>query len=475
MGQCAFAQDWQNCHLAADFVPLIFLEGSFMSHFRLARLCLLLAAVGLNTAPVLMTSAHAQKADAPAAAKPNTVRPELAKLLDPAQIQPLLTAKNTAELQNRIGQAEALPNKTPYETYVVTRMKMVAASVAGNDAVFMSSAEEVMKSGFEPKETQAKLVLAMADSAYKAKNYAATVEQLKRYESMGGDMVTARPLLLRAQYLNKDYAGAKAELLKGIADTEKAGKVPSEEDLKLLRSAASETKDSATLELAAQKMIAYYPSDEMWNEVIRLGVIRKPGFDQNNYLPVLRLQHAVTKTMREEDYIDLADTALRDGFPTEAKNVLDAGYAAGVLGKGGNAKAHNALRDRANKGAADDAKNIANGEASAMKSKSGAGLVNLGWAYVTMGQHDKGIGFIQQGIAKGGLKQPDEAKIRLGAAQAKAGRKDEAIKTFESVKAGGGLSDVARVWAMSLRQPAAGAPAAAAPVAAAPAAAASGK
>jgi tetratricopeptide (TPR) repeat protein len=133
---------------------------------------------------------------------------------------------------------------------------------------------------------------------------------------------------------------------------------------------------------------------------------------------------------------------------------MDAGYAAGVLGKGANAKAHGQLRDRANKQAADDAKNIASGEASAAKSKNGAGLVNLGWAYSTMGQHDKGIGFIQQGIAKGGLKQPDEARIRLAAAQAKAGRKDEAIKTFESVKAGGGFSDAARLWVMLLKQPA---------------------
>ena len=438
-----------------------------MSHFRLARLCLLLAAVGLNTAPALMTSAHAQRTEAPEAAKQNTVRPELAKLFDPAQVQPLITAKNFTEVQNRINQAEALPNKTPYEAYVTNRMKMVHASLTGNDASFVSLADQVLQSGFEPKDSQAKLVLALADTQYKLKNYSGTVEQLKRYESMGGDMTTARPLLLRAYYLNKDYANAKTQLLQTIADAEKAGKAPTEEELKLLRSAANESKDAAAYETAVQKMIAYYPSDDMWNELIRVSVIKKPGFSQDNYMPVLRLQHAVTKTMREEDYVDLAESALRDGFPTEAKNVLDAGYAAGVLGKGGNAKAHDALRSRANKGAADDAKNIAAGEASAAKSKNGAGLVNLGWAYVTMGQHDKGIGFIQQGIAKGGLKQPDEAKIRLAAAQAKAGRKDEAIKTFESVKAGGGLSDVARVWAMSLRQPtgAAGAAPAAAPAA----------
>lgn len=422
-----------------------------MSHFRLARLCLLLAAVGLNTAPALMTSAHAQKE---AAAPANTVRPELAKILDSNAMQPLIAAKNAAEVQARITQAEALPNKTPYENYVLNRIKMAHASLTNNDPAILAAADEVVKSGFEPKENQAKLVLAMANIQYNAKNYAAANEQLKRYEALGGNMAEARVLQSRSQYLGKDYAGAKTQLAQMIADTEKAGKTPSQEDLKLLLSAAHESKDTATYEATVQKMVAYYPSDEYWNELIRVGVVRKPGFDQNNYLPLLRLQNAVTKTMREEDYVDLAETALRDGFPTEAKNALDAGFAAGVLGKGANAKAHNALRARADKGAADDAKNIAAGEASAAKAKSGAGLVNLGWAYTTMGQYDKGIGFIQQGIAKGGLKQPDEAKLRLGAAQAKAGKKDEAIKTFESVKAGGGLSDVAKVWIMMLKQPA---------------------
>ena len=440
-----------------------------MSHFRLARLCLLLAAVGLNAAPALMTSAHAQK-DAPAAAPANSVRPELFKLLDSNAIQPLMTSKNSAELQNRITQAEAIPNRTPYENYILNRIKMAHASMTNNDAGILAAAEEVVKSGFEPKDTQAKLVLAMANIQYNAKNYAAANEQLKRYEAMGGNMAEARQLQTRAQYLSKDYAGAKTQLQQAVAEAEKAGKTPSQEDLKLLLSAAHESKDTAVYESTVQKMVTYYPTDEYWNELIRVGVVRKPGFNQDNYLPLLRLQFAATKTLREEDYVDLAESALRDGFPTEAKNALDAGYAAGVLGKGANAKAHTALRGRADKGAADDAKNIAAGEAAASKAKTGAGLVNLGWAYATMGQYDKGIGFIQQGIAKGGLKQPDEAKLRLGAAQAKAGKKDDAIKTFESVKAGGGLSDVARVWIMTLKQPAgAAAPATASTAAVAPA------
>ncbi|KQQ86817.1 tetratricopeptide repeat protein [Massilia sp. Leaf139] len=440
-----------------------------MSQLRLARLCLLLAAVGLNSAPALMTSAHAQKEAAPAAAPANTVRPELAKLLDSNALQQLIAAKNAAEVQNRITQAEAIANRTPYENYILNRIKMAHASMTGNNQGILTAGEAVISSGFEPKDSQARLILAMGNIQFNAKNYAAATEQLKRYEATGGDMSEAGPLLARSLYLNKDYAGAKTYLQRSIEQTEKAGKTPSLEDLKLMLSAVHESKDTAGYESTVHKLVRYYPSDEYWNELIRVSVIRKPGFSQDNYLPLLRLQFAATKTLREEDYIDLAESALRDGFPTEAKNALDAGYAAGVLGKGANAKAHNALRARADKGAADDAKNIAAGEASAAKAKSGAGLVNLGWAYSTMGQHDKGIGFIQQGIAKGGLKQPDEAKLRLGAAQAKAGRKDDAIKTFESVKAGGGLSDVARVWVMSLQQPAAGAAPAATAATAAPA------
>jgi hypothetical protein len=90
----------------------------------------------------------------------------------------------------------------------------------------------------------------------------------------------------------------------------------------------------------------------------------------------------------------------------------------------------------------------------------GAGLVNLGWAYATMDQYDKGIGLIQQGIAKGGLKSPEEAKLRLGMAQARAGKKADAIATFQTIKGGAGAGDLAKYWIMVLNAPASAATAA---------------
>src|SRR5450830_929811 len=107
-----------------------------MSQFRLARISLMLAAIGLNAAP-----AFAQKAPA------DTVRPELFKLLDPAAVKQLMADKNYAELQSRITQADAFPNKTPYESYVLDRMKIALASTTGNEALLTTSLESAINSG----------------------------------------------------------------------------------------------------------------------------------------------------------------------------------------------------------------------------------------------------------------------------------------------------------------------------------------
>ena len=426
-----------------------------MSQFRLARLCLMLAAVGLSS-PALMTSAHAQqKTDAPAAAAApaDTVRPELFKLLDPAQIKPLMEAKNYTEIQNRITQAEAIANRTPYEDYVLNRMKISLGSATSNNAMMLPALEGVINSGRLKGNEQADFIQAVANTHYNAKDYAKAIEWFKRYQKESSTPEKVTPALIRSYYLSGDYATAKTEMLPLIEAMEKAGKTPSEEDLRLLASAANKAKDDAGYLAGLEKLVAYYPNDDFWTDLLNRGVARQKGFDaQTNMINVYRLEFAAVKQMAPEEYVDLAELSLRDGFPTEAKKVMDAGFANGVLGKGANAKTHTALRDKAAKGAADDAKNIAAGEASAAKAKTGAGLVNLGWAYATMDQGDKGVGFIQQGIAKGGLKNPEEAKLRLGMAQVRAGKSADAIKTFESVKGGGGAGDLAKYWIVLLNQ-----------------------
>lgn len=425
-----------------------------MSQFRFARVALMLAAIGLNAAPALMHGAHAQNKDAaPAAAPADAVRPELFKLLDPAQIKPLMDAKNYGEIQNRVTQAEAVPNRTPYEDYVLNRMKLTLATSTNNDAMATQALEAILATGKLPEADKANFTQALATYYYNAKNYPKAIELYKQIQASGKATDAVNSAMIRSYYLSGDYATA-LKLQGPVLDAmEKAGKTPTQEDLRLYASAANKAKDDTAYLNGLEKLASFYPSDDFWTDLISRGIVRKPGFQEANVTNVLRLQFAAVKQLSPEGYTELAELALKDGFPTEAKKVVDAGFAAGVLGTGSGAAQHRQLRDRATKGAADDAKNIAAGEASAGKAKNGAGLVNLGWAYVTMDQFDKGIGFIEQGIAKGGLKSPDEAKLRLGMAYARAGKKDQAIQTFQTVKAGGGLSDTAKYWILLLNHP----------------------
>ena len=59
-----------------------------------------------------------------------------------------------------------------------------------------------------------------------------------------------------------------------------------------------------------------------------------------------------------EDYMEMAQLALQSGFPTEAKQALDKGYAAGVLGTGPNAERHNKMRALVDKEVAEDRKSL---------------------------------------------------------------------------------------------------------------------
>ncbi|KAB8058939.1 hypothetical protein GCN74_13860 [Janthinobacterium sp. FT14W] len=435
-----------------------------MSQFRLARLSLLLAAIGLNFLPSLSHAQDAKPAAAAAAAAPaDSVRPEVFKLLDPTAVKASMDAKNYADVQSRIDQAAAIPALTPYETFVLNRLRVALASTTNNAPMAMTALEAVIESGKLDKKSEGDFIQALANYHYNAKDYPNAIKWFTRYQTATGDVATVRPYIIRAYYFSNDFARAKQELMADVTAKQQAGKTPTIEELQLLANTGSKSKDPATYLVAMENLVRYYPSDDYWSDL--LGRLQgKAGYSDRFALDVLRLQFKAVDTMPPQDYSDMAEIALQNAFPTEAKKVLDAGFAKGVLGTGANAAKHKKLRDQAAKAAADDAKNIASGEASAMKSKDGTGLINLGYAFVTMDQFDKGIDLIQKGIAKGGLKRVEDAKLRLGYSYAMAGKKDEAIKVLETVKGGDGVGDLARYWILWLNRPAA---AAAAPAAAA--------
>ena len=94
------------------------------------------------------------------------------------------------------------------------------------------------------------------------------------------------------------------------------------------------------------------------------------------------------------------------------------------------------------------AKNVE--EANALK--EGNELVKVGTVYASMGQTDKAIELIEKGIAKGGLKRPDEAKLRLALAMAANPKtKAKGLQALRQVGGTDGTAEVAKLYTVVMQ------------------------
>ncbi|MYM37125.1 hypothetical protein GTP44_23165 [Duganella sp. FT50W] len=420
-----------------------------MSHKRLARISLLLAAIGLNAAPAIMGLAPVHAAEEKKAPEQpqNTVRPEMYKLIDPAQTKPLIDAKNYTEFQSRIDQASALPNVTPYETFILNRMRLQLAQAQDNNEASVKALEQIISSSFLKPEEKARFIEATANIYYSnLKNFDKAIEWFDRYGAETGDKAKFRPYALRAYFLKNDFATAKAEATKDIEAAKAANTAPPKDTILVLANVGVKNKEPDTYLKAVEELTRYYPTEDYWNDLLSR-TRGKKTYNNRLDLDLVRLKAVtVPGRMEPDDYVEQAELASLGGFFTEAKIALDKAYPGAI--PAGQYKAQiEKIRATANKGAADDAKNIDAGIPAAQKSKDGVGLVNLGYNYVTLGQFDKGIDLMKQGIAKGVSKNPDDAKLRLGYALAMAGKKDESLAVLTPLAAGADpRADLARYW-----------------------------
>ena len=419
-----------------------------MTQHRFARIGLLLAAIGLGAVPALVQTAHAQDKKAIADAQPETVRKDMAKLLDGKVLGPLLEAKKFGEVNAMLDQADAMPNKNGYEQYFINRMRMATALGMDDKPNLIKYLEAVLASGRLDKAEQTKFTQALAGYYQEQKNYPKTIENLQKYGELSGDAKVPRQIMA-IRFESGDYKGVQADLLKKLDDGIKNNQPMSREELHMLADASNRLKDKAHYLVALEGLVRWHPRDSYWSDML-YRTRGKENYNNRFSADIVRLQKVATTKMEEQDYVELAELDQLEGQFVEGKATLDAGIANGAVNQTAKIKKLKAELDRQ---AADDMKSIASTEASARKAKNGTGLVNLGYAYVTMGQYDKGIQLIQDGIAKGGLKNAEDAKLRLGYSYAMAGKKDEAIKILETVQGADGRADMARYWILWINRP----------------------
>ena len=288
-------------------------------------------------------------------------------------------------------------------------------------------------------------------SYYNKKNFAKVTEWIERFNKDGNKDDQMHTLLIQSYFLNGDFAAASRELQADIAAVEAAGKKPEEDQLNLLRNCAAKLKDKPVYDKVLERIATHYPSAEHWDEFLSRFEASRVVHERLT-LDLYRLRILTVNTLSEVDAKEMVELDLLATLPAEAKKTIDMSFEKGVFGVGPNANEHKKLRDNVNKSTADDLKNIGHGEITASKSKEGNALVNVGMAYISHGQYDKGISLIEQGIKVGKLKHPEDAKMRLAEGQIMAGKKAEALATLKTIQGGDGLPELARIWAIYVNQ-----------------------
>lgn len=370
-------------------------------HFRAVATALLLTTAGVATG-IFVTTTVAEAA----------ARPQVGKLLQ--QAIDLAKGGSTGAANAKVQQAEAVGGLTPGDQQAIEQVKSFIAAKSGSGA------------------TGSKAKFA-AD--YNAGHYAAVVgtdaDELRKAGQYDGN---SQLVVAQAYYLMGNYEQA-IRLLSGMSgDTAQS----------LLMSAAAKSGDTVAEQKAAERLILSGQS-KYWTYMLA-GADATRGLTDHETLDIARLRLLTGNMRSAEDYQLAAELAIQFGLPTEASAIAQKGVDAKLLADARSQR----LVGLAQANAAKDAANLPNLMKAANAAKSGDLLVKLGENLTGMGKAQDAINAIQAGIKKG-VTDANDAQMRLGQAYLAAGQKDDALRTFNSVKGDPKAEMVAHIWSLYAR------------------------
>jgi tetratricopeptide (TPR) repeat protein len=383
--------------------------------------------------------------------KKPTVTKELAKTLKAAN--DAVQAKKYSEALTKLKEVEASPKKSPYDQHVINELSAFAYAKTGNAAEAAKANEALVNDSFTPQSEVPQRVKAVVTSAFTAKNYDKAIDYGNRAVKGGFADDEIKMVLAQSYYLKGDYKNT-VKLLQPIVDGEiKAGKTPKDVELQLVMSACMKIDDNECTTKMLERLVTYYPKPDYWKNLLyTMRNDHNLTQSDRNALQLFRLMSEVDVLQRPEDYTEMAQIALDQGSPGEAQHILEKGFQKGVFSDQRTKDKNQRLLDAAKKAAAADQAQLPKMEADASAAPTGDKAVGVGFAYLGYGKYDKAVELMSKGISKGGLKSEPEARLLLGIAQLKAGKKDDAAKSFRQVKGDPALERLANLWSLHAKQ-----------------------
>jgi len=408
----------------------------------IAALMLGLTAVATTFVPG--TAAVAQeKKDAP------KVSAKVGKPLQAAQ--KAINEKKWDEALKNLREVQAMTGKSPYEEYVMNELLGVTLVRTKDYKGAVEALEASYRSEYFDKSQTTTRLNALAQIYYQLKNYDKAIDygnQLIKNGAADDDMYT---LVGQAYYIKGDYKGSLQLFDNYVNGQIRRGQKPKEQSLQMIMSSCVKLEDDDCTTRALERLVAYYPKPEYWQNLIHTMFQARDNNDRN-LLHVYRLASQVDALRRPEDYTEMAQLAIEQGSPGEAQRILEKGFAKNVFVEQRDKDRNQRLLEAAKRAAQADLATLDKTAEEAAASKTGDKDIGVGLAYLSYQQYDKAIEAFNRGLAKGGVRNEAEARLLLGIAQLEAGKKEDAMKTFESVKGDPKLERLASLWGLHARQ-----------------------
>jgi hypothetical protein len=413
--------------------------------------------VGALLGSAALLPLHVQAADQK---QQNRNSPEASKPLQAAQ--KALSEKKFPDALAALKQAEALPKKNAYDQHLIDIMTGQAAAGTQDWAEAGKRFESASKDGFDtPQEQQQQTLFATEtyfNAAIGARNtdqaaanaYFGKAIELGKKALEGGAGTDVANIVAKAAYIKDDYPTTRQVVEQSINAQIQKGETPTEDTLELWRSACSKMKDNDCLFKSFKTTLAYYPKPEYWEQMLGGVIFPEASRNPTDTLQLYRLMLETNTLKRSSEYGDMADEAMKAGSPGEAKSVLEKGFANNVFT--GNVQADNkkVLASATAKAKADQA--TLDAQAKEIEAApTGQKYYSLGFAYFGYGQYDKATEMLSKAIAKGGLRNEADTRLLLGISQLKSGHRDDALKTFSTVKGNTALEQLAQLWPLAAK------------------------
>lgn len=362
-------------------------------------------------------------------------------------------AKDIAGAKAHIAAAKALPNPTDIDLIDIDITDAFVALGENDHARLLSLYKSITASPLftqvEKPDEQAGTLKNMMLLQLETKDYAGAAQSGERIAASGAMDDKTAGSLATAYYMSKDFAKARALAQKSIDASVAAGGKPSQPALQIMFNSYADQNDQVNARKYMEQMLTYYPDAQNWGALIDNSLVK--GLSDMQILQLYRLRVLTGAKGDTGDFIGGADVALKNGYPGDARAILQAGTAAGVSGLGAK------LSVAQGKAAADE-KTLAGNDASAAKSASGLMDVLVAEQYMGYGRYVEAETAAKRAISKGGAKDPEEAKMIVGMALVGQGKYAEAITALNQVGGSAGQKQITHLWTIYAQSKATPAP-----------------